>query len=292
MNILWIGYGKMGRPMCSSIKKLDRRISVLDSGAAQRSMAAADGFDLAEGGRAAAAAAELIVTSLPNDAACLEALIGPNGALSDSRSGAILIETSTISVAASRQIAEAADARGVRYLRAPVSGTVGAAATGKLTTFVSGPTDTLERTREIIGSYAAKVLLVGSDEQARVMKLAVNLMVTTLMVSLSEAYAFCRKGGVAPEIAIDAICNSAIGSPHLKFKAESLLRQDFTPTFTVTQTRKDMKLINEAARDLDAPIILGAAVEQIFTACAAMGFSEEDYIACGKAVSRLAGLNP
>jgi 3-hydroxyisobutyrate dehydrogenase-like beta-hydroxyacid dehydrogenase len=292
MNILWIGYGKMGRPMCSSVRKSGHRISVLDAGAAQRSAAAADGFDLAKDGRSAAAAAELIVTSLPNDAACIEALIGADGALLASRSGAILIETSTISVAASRQIAEVADARGVRYLRAPVSGTVGAASSGKLTTFVSGPADALERTRETIGSYAAKILLVGPDEQARVMKLAVNLMVTTLMVSLSEAYAFCRKGGVAPEIAIDAICNSAIGSPHLKFKAESLLRQDFTPTFTVTQTRKDMKLINEAARDLDAPIILGAAVEQIFTAGAALGFSDEDYIACGKVIGRLAGLTP
>jgi len=290
MNILWIGYGKMGRPMGASVGKRGHRIAVLDPGVEQRAGAVADGLELATDARAAAEAAELIFASLPNDEACIAALTGAEGALAHASRGAILIETSTISVAASGRIAEAAEARGVAYLRAPVSGTVGAAATSKLTTFVSGPSEALEHAREAMSAYAGKILHVGSDEQARVMKLAVNLMVVTLMVSLSEAYSLCRKGGVDPAIAIDAICNSAIGSPHLTFKANALLHEDFTPTFTITQTRKDMRLIVEAARDLAAPILLGGAVEQVFTAGAGMGFADEDYIACGKVIARLAGI--
>ncbi len=122
------------------------------------------------------------------------------------------------------------------------------------------------------------------------MKLAVNLMVNSLMVSLSEAFAFCRKGDVAPEVALDAICNSAIGSPHLRFKADQILRQDFAPTFTVAQTRKDMRLITEAGRGLGVPLLLGAVVEQVFTASDGSGLAEEDYIACAKVIARLSGL--
>ena len=289
MNILWIGYGKIGEPMCAHVATA-HNVEVLDSGAAQRAAARANGLRLVEDASEAAAAADVIVASLPHDAAVRSVLADPKGVLAQARSGAVLIETSTISVAASAAVAEAASARGIAYLRAPVSGTVGAARQGGLSTFVSGPADALERVRPVIECYAKKIIPVGLDEQARVMKLAVNLMVDTLMVSLSEAYALCRKGGVEPKVAIDAISGSAIASPHLAFKADCLLRGDFTPTFTVTQTRKDLRLINESARDLGVPVLLGAAVEQIMAAAESMGLGEEDYIACGKLVLQLAGL--
>ena len=222
MNVLWVGYGKMGQPMCTAVAEQGHKVVVLEPGLAQRSAARGNGLDLVTDTRAAAGKADLIVTSLPNDEACVGILAGATGLLASCRLDAILIETSTISVEASRLIAEAANARGVLYLRAPVSGTVGAAASGKLASFISGPAEAFERARPVIGSYAAKTVLVGADEQARIMKLAVNLMVNSLMVSLSEAFAFCRKGDIAPEVALDAICNSAIGSPHLRFKADQL----------------------------------------------------------------------
>ncbi len=131
---------------------------------------------------------------------------------------------------------------------------------------------------------------MGDAEQARVMKLAVNLMVTTLVASLGEAYALCTKGGIAPKAALDAISASAIGSPHLKFKADALERLDFTPTFTVAQMRKDLKLISDGARALSVPVLLGATVEQIMAATEASGFGDEDYLACAKVIAGLSGL--
>ena len=289
MNILWIGHGKMGEPMCARVAA-SHDVGIHDSGAAQRAAAEARGLRLVPDLGEAASAADVIVTSLPHDGAVRSVLADPDGVLGRARSGTVLVETSTISVDASRAVAEAASARGIAYLRAPVSGTVGAAAQGTLSSFVSGPGDALERVRPVIECYAKKIIPVGPDEQARVMKLAVNLMVNTLMVSLAEAYALCRKGGVEGKTAIDAICGSAIASPHLSFKADSLLRGDFVPTFTVTQTRKDLRLIGELARDLGVPVLLGAGVEQLMAAAEGVGLGEEDYIACAKVVSQLAGL--
>ena len=290
MNILWIGFGKMGGPMACRVSAAGNHLSVFDAGELQRRAAEANNIPVVTDLEAAAQVADVIVTSLPDDAACRSVLASRDGVLSSCKAGVLLIETSTISVAASRDIAQIARVHKVAYVRAPVSGTVGAASSGSLASFVSAPEEAFARARDIIATYAGKIVYVGSEEQARIMKLAVNLMVYTMMSSLSEAYAFCRKGGVDPKVAMDAIGGSAIGSPHLRFKADSLLHEDFAPTFTVLQCRKDLKLINEEARELGVAAFLGAAVEQIMTATAEMGFAEEDYIACGKVYSRMSGL--
>jgi 3-hydroxyisobutyrate dehydrogenase-like beta-hydroxyacid dehydrogenase len=289
MNVLWIGFGKMGEPMCRHVAAAGHNVRVLDPGEAPRLAAAAAGLALA-GDASSAAISDVIVTSLPSDAVCAKVLAGPGGVLAHCRSGAVLIDTSTISVGASRVIADAAESRGVAYLRAPVSGTVNTAAAGSLSTFVSGPEEALRRARAVIECYTSKIIWVGPAEQARVVKLAVNLMVSTLLVSLSEAYAFCRKGGVDPEIAIKSISESALGSPWLSFKADALLRQDFTPTATVTLIRKDLKLISDEARDIGAPILVGAAVDQIMAAAESMGYGEEDLLACAKVIATMAGI--
>jgi 3-hydroxyisobutyrate dehydrogenase-like beta-hydroxyacid dehydrogenase len=290
VNILWIGFGKMGAPMACQVAAAGNQVSVFDAGEKQRSTAAANGLPVVDDVGAAAERADLIVTSLPDDAACREVLAVRDGVLSRCRRNACLIETSTISVGASREIAEVAEFYGAAYIRAPVSGTVWAAGAGSLTSFVSGPEGAFARMRETIGAYARNIVYVGSEDQARVMKLAVNLMVYTMMSSLSEAFSLCRKGGVDPKVAMEAISGSAIGSPHLRFKAESLLHENFTPTFTVRQSRKDLKLINEEARELGVAAFLGATVEQIMTATSEMGLDEEDYIACAKVYARMSGL--
>ena len=290
MRVLWIGYGKMGRPMCRRVAAQGHALYMYDVAAARRAEATVDAIDLVSDLAATAEEADVVVTSLPHDAACRDALIGATGILCRCRPGSVLVETSTISVAASRDIAEVASSQSVDYLRAPVSGTVGAADMGKLSTFVSGDEGVVERVAPILAAYANAVIPVGGGEAARVVKLAVNLMVHTLMVSLGEAHALCRKGGVRADLAMTAICRSAIASPHLELKADSLLRADFTPTFTISQTRKDLRLVNEAARDLGVPVLLGATVEQILAAAESTGLGELDYIAHGKLIADMAGL--
>lgn len=291
MKILWIGFGKMGEPMAARAAAAGFDLAVYDASEIRLSAAAARGFAVSREPNAAVEHADVIVSSLPNDDAVLAVLANPAGILGKAGPAALLIETSTISTTASAAVQRVATQFGVAYVRAPVSGTVDAAAEGRLTSIVSGPDAALAKARKIVEAYSAKVLPVGDAEQARVLKLAINLMVTTLVASLGEAYALCRKGGIDPTVALRAIGDSAIGSPHLRFKADSLERGDFSPTFTVTQIRKDMRLIGDAGRALGVPLLVGAAVDQIMTATDAAGFSDEDYVACAKLVSQLAGLD-
>jgi 3-hydroxyisobutyrate dehydrogenase-like beta-hydroxyacid dehydrogenase len=291
MNILWLGFGKMGEPMAMRVAAAGHAVQVFDVNDERRAAARAQNLEVVGSLEDPVARADVIVSSLPNDAAALQVLAGEGGVLMHAKPGALLIETSTISVSASASIAKTTGARQLGYLRAPISGSVAAAANGTLSTFISGPEAVIERAWPIVSAYASTIRVVGDAEQARMMKLAVNLMVTTLVASLGEAYALCTKGGIAPKVALDAISASAIGSPHLKFKADALERRDFTPTFTVAQMRKDLKLISDGARELSVPILLGASVEQIMTATEASGLGGEDYLACAKVIAGLSGLN-
>jgi len=289
MNIMWIGYGKMGEPMAQRVLSAGHTVRVVDASRARRSAAREHGFAVAEPEHADSAAADVIITSLPNDAAALLALTRDAGVLAGARPGTVLIETSTISVGASSTIENACVERQISYVRAPVSGSIAAAADGTLTSFMSGPAHARAQARALVECYASAVIEVGEAEQARVMKLAINLMVTTIVASLGEAYVLCLNGGIAPGTALDAIGASAVGSPHLRYKAAALARRDFTPAFTVVQMRKDLQLILDGARAYGSPVFLGATVDQIMAAAVASGHGEEDYLACVKVIEDMAG---
>lgn len=291
MNIVWLGFGKMGEPMALRVAANGHGVLVFDVSDERRAAARAHNLEVIESLGEPLARADVIVSSLPNDAVALQVLADAGSPLQQAKPGALLIETSTISVSASASIANTAATRQLGYLRAPISGSVMAAANGTLTTFISGPEAVIERAWPIVSTYASTIRILGNAEQARVMKLAVNLVVTTLVASLGEAYALCTKGGIAPKVVLDAISSSAIGSPHLKFKADALERLDFAPTFTTAQMRKDLKLISDGARELGVPVLLGAVVEQIMSATEACGFGGEDYVACAKVIAGLSGLS-
>lgn len=264
-------------------------VSVLDVSEGRAKLAVANGLRGAKD-IAAASAADVVVSSLPNDIAAIEALAGADGVLRHLRPASLLIDTSTISLAASDAISRAAELANVAYVCAPVSGSTGAAASGALTSFVSGAPEAVAKAEAVLSTYSSRIVPVGLEGQARIMKLAVNLMVTTLVVSLAEANAMCRKAGIESKVALDAICSSAVSSPHLRFKADYLARDDFTPTFTVSQIRKDTKLIVDSARELGVPLLLGGVVDQVMTAAESVGFADDDYLSCSKIVAQLSGI--
>lgn len=290
MKILWIGFGKMGEPMAGRVAAAGYDVTIYDASAERMAAAASQGLATTTDPRASAAGVDAIISSLPNDSVVAAMLGSAEGVTASMKPSSLLIETSTISVAASVKVQEMALQRGVSYVRAPVSGTIDAAAAGRLTSLLSGPQEALAAAGHVVGAYSTTVLAMGDGEQARVMKLAINLMVTTVITSLAEAYALCRKGGIDPATALRAFGESAVGTPHLRAKASALEHGNFTASFSVAQICKDMKLITEAARDLGVPLMVGGAVDQIMTATAAAGLEEEDYVACAKVVSRLAGL--
>lgn len=292
-RIGWLGYGKMGEPMADRIAAAGHAVTVFDVVPERRRFAASKGLTVTDNPEVALKDCSIIVTSLPNDEIAVAALAGEAGLLSAETRGKTLIETSTISVTASKQIAAAADRYGVAYLRAPLSGTTIQAEAGTLTALVSGPAKAFEETRELMALYASTQWYVGPTEEARVLKLALNLILASAIASLAEAFALIRKADIEPKVALDVILTSVVASPLLKFKAPSLIARDFDkPTFTVTQMRKDLGLVIKEARELAVPLLFGAMVEQVMAAAQSAGKGDEDFLVCAEVFERLAGLPP
>src|SRR4029079_16556452 len=156
-------------------------------------------------------------------------------------------------IAFSRQVAPGrasrAEAASVPYLRAPVSGNPTVVRAGNLSFIVSGPTATLERVDPIIRAIGRPVHHVGEREEARIVKLAINLMIGGLAQLIAEALVLGEASGVSRAALLDAMGASAVGAPFVKYKTDALLRDDNSRTFTTALLGKDLDLILDAAGD-------------------------------------------
>jgi len=233
------------------------------------------------------AAQNIVFTSLPDDDALRQVAAELIPVLS--RRGA-LVETSTVSPTVSAEIGKELAARGIAYLRAPVSGNPIAAAAGKLTAMVSGPKEAFEVIRPLMASYSQAQFWLGDGEQARYAKLAVNLMLAVSAGMLGEALALARRGNVAAADILDVIAASALGSPMVVGKVGFLKAADYTPTFSGSQMAKDLDLILSAANATGVAAPLAAFMRTQFAAIRARGEIDQDFIAVVKVAQGLAGL--
>ena len=284
-KVHFLGVGKMGLPMASHLKNAGHAVSVSDPSDERLSLARSAGLAVAE--PSALAHAEFVLSSLPHDAALLA--VGEQVAQTAS-AGAVYVDTSTVSLAASAQVAERCGARGIAYLRTTVSGNNKMAEAAQLTVMASGSRAAYERCEPLLACWGPQRFYLGDGEQARLMKLVVNLLIAQTSAMLAEGLTLGRKGGLDWQDMWQVLCASAVGSPILKAKSVQLSQRDFTPTFTVEQMIKDLDLIVGAARDVHAPLPQTAATLQLMHAAVAQGEALDDYAAIIKAVERSAGL--
>src|SRR5271165_2948584 len=285
MNVGWIGTGKLGLPMAARIaasgtgvRAYVRSPERLEAIRARHVVC----VTLKE-----IAAQNVVFSSLPDDTALRQVAEELIPAL---RPGGALVETSTVSPTVSAEIGNELAARGIAYLRAPVSGNPIAAEAGKLTAMVSGPKAAFEVSRPLMASYSQAQFWLGEGEQARYAKLAVNLMLAVSAGMLGEALALARRGNVAAADILDVIAASALGSPMVVGKVGFLKAADYNPTFSGRQMAKDLDLILSAANATGVATPLAAFMRTEFAALCARGEIDQDFIAVVKVAERLAGL--
>ena len=253
-------------------------------------MARQSGLSPAGSATEAVSGQSVVFTSLPDDAALRAALLSPPGLLGAMSPGSVLIETSTVSAEISAELAEAARAQGVDYLRAPVSGNASIAHTGALTCFVSGPKAAFERVKPVLASFTRAQTYLGEAEQARFAKLAVNLMIAVSAGMMAESLALARKGGIGWRDILQVLDDSAVASPMVKYKTPPLATRNFESTFSCRQMAKDLDLILGAAHAVSVPLQLAAQVRETYGSLIAQGDGQTDFIATVPHLERLSGL--
>ncbi|MEY9183700.1 3-hydroxyisobutyrate dehydrogenase-like beta-hydroxyacid dehydrogenase [Bradyrhizobium sp. USDA 326] len=290
-NVAFIGIGKMGLPMSALVIKAGYAVTAFDQSAARLDEARALGVSVAASPVVAVSGKPAVITSLPDDAALRGALLGPTGIIAAMTPSSVLIETSTVSVEASTEVAAAAQARGISYLRSPVSGNASIVHTGALTCFVSGPKDAFESAMPLFGAFTRAQTYLGPAEEARYAKLSVNLMIAVSAAMMAESLALARKGGIAWQDILNVLDDSAIASPMVKYKTAPLRTRDFESTFSCKQMAKDLDLILGAGHAVGVPLQLAAQVRETYGALVAQGDGDTDFIATVRHLERLSGLS-
>ena len=172
---------------------------------------------------AVAEAADVTLSMVTNTAALKAVTEGPDGVLAGLGSGKIYVDMSTVSPAASRDLAARVSAKGAYMLDAPVSGSVITLEEGKLSIMVGGDAAAFEKIKPILQNIGPKVTHVGGNGLAVSMKIATNLSLAVQMLAFSEGVLLAEKSGIKREIAVEVLLSSVIASPMVKYRGPFVL---------------------------------------------------------------------
>ncbi|HTM59178.1 MAG TPA: NAD(P)-dependent oxidoreductase [Burkholderiales bacterium] len=267
-QVAWLGLGLIGLPMASRLAAAGWRVTGFDVNPERLKLASQRRIETAASIAAALDGAQFIFTSMPNERVFVEVL-------SALPTRTTVIDTSTVGPQASAKVAAALE--GVAYLRAPISGSVGHAESGQLTTFVSGPRAAFDAAADAFKAYTRAQFWVGEGEEARYAKLAVNLMVAVTAGMMKEALALGTKGGISWEKMLELIGESVVASPVVKYKQDPVRRHDYTPTATTSLVLKDVDLMVATAKAEGIELPLASVMQALFRRAAEQGLAERDF---------------
>jgi 3-hydroxyisobutyrate dehydrogenase-like beta-hydroxyacid dehydrogenase len=251
----------------------------------------AAGMAWADSPRAVAAQSEIVFSIVTDGAAVRAVALGGDGVLAGLRESGIYADMSTISPDVSRAVAAEFAAAGRHMLDAPLSGSPVTVKAGNASVMVGGDAAAFERAKPVMLAIGPKVTHIGANGLACQMKIAVNLLLMVEVIAFGEAVALAEKGGVAREVAVDAILKSVAASPVLGYRGPFILegKMPDVPLADVTLQQKDMLLALDLGRKLGSPVPLAAAANEMMNACRGLGIDRKDFVAAHEVYRRLGG---
>ncbi len=289
-NLGFVGLGAMGGRVTKRLLDAGHTVTGYNRTKSKAQWLLDGGMRWGDSPRAVAEAADIVFTMVTNTSALHEVFGGPDGILAGLRAGKVYIDMSTISPAASKRLAGQVAEQGARMLDCPVSGSVITLEQGNLSLMVGGEKDTFEQVKPVLLDIGPKVNYVGANGQAVLMKIAINLNLQVQIVGFYEGLLLAEKGGVPRETALEVMLNSVIASPSLKYRTPFILNKPDEAWFNVNMMQKDMLLALEMGRELDVPMPLTSASNEILTAARAMGLAKEDFAIVYNVLARMSGL--
>jgi 2-hydroxy-3-oxopropionate reductase len=284
-----IGLGIMGGHMAANLLKAGYSVTGYN-----RSQDKIDKL-VEQGGRGAADVADavrdadVVLTMLPDSPDVEAVVLGDGGVLQAAPQGALLIEASTIRPDVAVRVAEAARARGVRAVDAPVSGGEAGAVEGSLSIMVGGEAADVEAARPVLEAVGSTIVHVGPAGSGQTVKAANQLIVAGTIALVAEALVFLEAHSVDTEAAVEVLAGGLAGNRILDRKAAGMIARQFTPGFRVDLHHKDLGIVTSAAREAGVAIPVGALVAQLMGALRAEGHGSLDHSALLLLVEQLSG---
>jgi 3-hydroxyisobutyrate dehydrogenase-like beta-hydroxyacid dehydrogenase len=278
----FIGLGIIGLPMAERLLEKGISVVVWNRTAAKAEALRSRGAELASSPRQLAERCDAVVTMVTDGPALEDVAFRADGVTAGLRAGGVHCDMSTIDPATSRRLAAHHSAHGTHFVHAPVLGSKKAAAAGVLLIFAGGAPVARERCATVFDALAHKIWTWDDPVKATCTKLACNLLLAGMMEQFSEALAFAKKAGVAPETLLEIVYGSALSASMYQSKGEAMVRGSFTPNFYLRNMLKDLNLVSQAAEELGVNLPGSRGIRDVYAAAAQAGFTEEDYSAVFK----------
>ncbi|HET7850641.1 MAG TPA: NAD(P)-dependent oxidoreductase [Pseudolabrys sp.] len=291
MKLGFVGLGAMGQLIVPRLLAARHTVTGWNRSREKATALIQQGMRFAETPREVAQESEIVFSIVTDSIAVKAVALGANGIVSGLHKGGIYVDMSTIEPDASREIAAEFVKAGSIMLDGPLSGSPVTVVQGNASIMIGGDEAAFERAKPVLLAIGPKVTRIGGNGLACQMKIAINLLLMVEVIAFGEAVALAEKGGVAREVALDAILKSVAASPVLGYRGSFILEGQMpeVPLADVTLQQKDMLLALNLGRRLGSPVPLAAAANEMMNACRGLGIDHKDFVAAHEVYRRLGG---
>jgi 3-hydroxyisobutyrate dehydrogenase-like beta-hydroxyacid dehydrogenase len=287
----FLGLGLMGYPMARNLARAGHQLAVWSNTASKAKQLASEEKAVAcDTPAQVAEQADYVFACVGNTEMAERVFTGANGVIDGAKPGTIVGDASTISPTASRAIGHRLSAKEIYFLDAPCTGSTPGAINAALTFMIGGDQSVFERSKPYFEAMGKQFFYCGGPGAGLQAKLTQNLILANLMQAFNEGLVLSTKGGIAPDLMLEILNNSAAKSGLIAFKAPFVFRRDFTTNFSTKWMHKDIGLALESAQELGLPMPMTSLTEQVFQAAIAEGYGDDDLCSTIRVMERWAGV--
>ncbi|MEM2238141.1 MAG: NAD(P)-dependent oxidoreductase [Candidatus Caldarchaeum sp.] len=289
MKVGFIGLGRMGERIAKNMLNNGLEVVVWNRTRSKALELTKLGARLAESPKEVAETTDVVFSMLLNPEVTEYVLTGTESSVLEGLShDKIVVDMSTNTPAVTRRIAEKIRAKDADFVEAPVIGGTFVAEQAMLTILTAGRKESVDTVTPILKTTSQKIIYVGDIGSAMAVKLILNLYLWTNIASFSECVVLASKLGVNPKMLTDIFNNTVFKNYVTEYKAEKIIKDEWSPVATVDVAVKDLRLVLDMAKDNETPMPLASLVKELFTATAQMGLRELDATAIAIAYGRMA----
>jgi len=272
-----IGTGMLGEAVGLHLLNSGYSVSVYNRTKSKTKNLEEKGADVAELPSVVAESSDLIITCVKDADAVKQVLFGQGGVVSGKHDDMTVADMSTINPNAAKEISKKLHDEGIKSIEIPVMGGPNVAIEGKLVLMASGDKESFERFSQVFNTIANKTFFLGESGSAHSIKLAINLQISLLALSLSEGIMLTKKAGFDPEIFLEILNSTYFSTGMSQNKAYKMIKDEYQPTFTLKNMKKDLDTILASAKDFDAKLPIAERANEIYKQALDAGFGEIDY---------------
>jgi len=272
-----IGTGMLGEAVGLHLLDSGYSVSVYNRTKSKTKNLEEKGADVAELPSVVAESSDLIITCVKDADAVKQVLFGQGGVVSGKHDDMTVADMSTINPNAAKEISKKLHDEGIKSIEIPVMGGPNVAIDGKLVLMASGDKESFERFSKVFNTIANKRFFLGESGSAHSIKLAMNLQISLLALSLSEGIMLTKKAGFDPEIFLKILNSTYFSTGMSQNKAFKMIKDEYQPTFTLKNMKKDLDTIIASAKDFDAKLPIAERANEIYKQALDAGFGEIDY---------------